>query len=388
LLLVAALVACRGGAPTPPLPKGDVQLSYEVRDAWVGPSFRVTFFDNGIVEFEGIRNCGVPGQHRMRFPSSHFERLRTAFQRANFFNISRLDSSPGGCVDCNVVIVAYRDSQRVHETVDDSRHLARLTRLEQELREAARIVDGFIHPTVEVYQRLLADGWNPSFPDEAGENALTTALGRNPAAALFLLERGAEATRQALQLAALGDADTFWKVAKSRRLDLASAEARELLVQSAGRSTAVMRSLLASGLDPNGASGERRPIDAAVGSGSHERVQALLAAGADPRVSKHVMFVAVDQDDSGMIALMARHGANVDVRDPTGRTPLFVASDSCKYWHVEPLLQAGADPTLSDDRGRSVLRPQTAYGEPKPTEGCRKTLALLADAVKKRQAVR
>jgi ankyrin repeat protein len=322
----------------------------------------------------------------MVIPPGYFERLRAAFQRADFFTISRLDSSPGGCVDCNVFIVAYRDSQRVHETVDNARHLARLTRLEEELRDAALVVDGFIHPTVDVYQRLLADGWNPSFPDEAGENALTTALGRNPAAALFLLERGAEATRQALQMAALGDADTFWKVAKSRRLDLASAEARELLVQSAGRSTAVMRSLLASGLDANGASGERRPIDAAVHSGSQERVHALLAAGADPRISKNVMFAAVDQDDSGMITLIARHGANVDVQDPTGRTPLLVASDSCKYWHVEPLLQAGADPTLTDDRGRSVLQPQTAHGE--PTEGCRKTLALLADAVKKRQAVR
>jgi ankyrin repeat protein len=383
LLLAFALSACHSTSPRKPRPTGETQLSYQVDDAWVGPSFQVHFLDNGIVVFRGTRNCAVPGEQRVLISTTEFAKLKEAFEQADFFSIPRLESGRQQCIDCNVVTVTYRDEQKIHEVVDNARRLPRLTRLEDQLRNAARVVDGLINPTIEVYQRLLAEGWYVNFPDAAGENALTTALGRNPSAALFLLERGAQATRSALRQSASGSAEMFWRVAKSRGLDLKSDEAKEILVLAAGRSTPVMRSLLASGSDPNVVSFERSPIEAAVAAGSHERVKALLDAGANPRKSQRVMFAAVDQNDSGMITVLAQHGANVDARDPTGRTPLIAVSDGCKYWHVAPLLEAGADPTLTDYKGRSVMQPQTAYAEPIPP--CKQTLELLSEALKKRK---
>jgi len=381
LLSAALLAAC--GSDHRPAPRG-VELSYEVGDGFCGncPSYRVDFQENGVVRFLGIRGCAVPGEQSIRIPTVRFTDLRRSFDQADFFSIPRMDVGRYG-VDCTVVTVTYRDDRRIHETVDSCRNLPPLTRLEDRLREAANVVDGFIHPSVEVYQRLLKSGWDVNTIGADGENALTTALMGDQKVVLFLLERGATVSRHALRLAAGGDVEMFSALAKARRLDPRSDEAQDLLSASAGRSTPVMRSLLASGVAPNSPTDGSSALLAAVGSGSRERVEALLAAGADPRSTPRVVFAAVDQDDSSIISLLARHGADVNAREKwTGRTPLMSASDSCKYWHIAPLLHAGADPTLKDNKGRSVLQPETAIA--KPTEACTRTLALLTEAVKKR----
>ncbi len=94
------------------------------------------------------------------------------------------------------------------------------------------------------------------------------------------------------------------------------------------------------------------------------------------------MAAAMYQDDGGMIPLLAEHGADVNAQDRSGRTALMRASDRCKYWLITPLLEAGADPTVKDERGRTALQPETALTT--PTGSCRRSLALLQDAVRKR----
>ncbi len=266
-------VALPSGCATP-RDAGLVTLSFEERPGGCAncPHYRVEF-SPGVVGFFGIAGCGVPGEQVVRVPPSTFTELRKAFDDARFFEIPRI-ADDRMIADAGAVTVSFRDDRRVHETIDMGRESPQLKQLQQRLRAAAQVVDEFIRPSIATYDRLLKSGWDVNIVGTDGENALTTAVARDPSVAGFLLQRGA----------------------------------------TGGLST-------------------------------------------------DAMFAAVEQNDSGLIPLLARYGAQVNARDRSGRTPLMAASDACKYWHIGPLLEAGADPFLADGQGRTALQPQTSIAD-------------------------
>jgi ankyrin repeat protein len=86
--------------------------------------------------------------------------------------------------------------------------------------------------------------------------------------------------------------------------------------------------------------------------------------------------------NSGFITLLAEHGSNVNAQDPSGRTVLMEASDMCRYWHSKALLAAGADPSIADNKGGTVLRPELSTSSYDPN--CKISRELLEAAIKQR----
>lgn len=112
----------------------------------------------------------------------------------------------------------------------------------------------------------------------------------------------------------------------------------------------------------------------AIESGNVDRVAELLAAGADPNATRPSYYTplqdAVEElQPSGevggldVIVLLLRHGALVDGREgPEDATPLLRAVQRNHIEVVRLLLAAGADPNVRDHRGDSPLRMCAAKG--------------------------
>ncbi|MDB4766140.1 ankyrin repeat domain-containing protein [bacterium] len=65
-----------------------------------------------------------------------------------------------------------------------------------------------------------------------------------------------------------------------------------------------------------------------------------------------------------MVEMLVSHGADVNIRNKTGATPLMIhAREPDRYDVLRALLRAGADPTLSDDDGRTALEIATEFGD-------------------------
>ena len=88
-------------------------------------------------------------------------------------------------------------------------------------------------------------------------------------------------------------------------------------------------------------------------------VLALLEAGADLEKSApngNALHLATANDREAIVRALIKEGANVDARSPSiaGYTPLMVA---CKKFYdasVTALLDANADPLMTDFRGNTA----------------------------------
>jgi ankyrin repeat protein len=96
--------------------------------------------------------------------------------------------------------------------------------------------------------------------------------------------------------------------------------------------------------------------------------QLLLDAGADPnfnykRPGLSPLAIAVTKDDRNMIDLLLRHGAEIDVQDSAGQTPLMRAA---QYGHAvasNVLIDAGARVNTADSNSLTALMLASARGQ-------------------------
>ncbi len=102
----------------------------------------------------------------------------------------------------------------------------------------------------------------------------------------------------------------------------------------------------------------QQELSAALMAGSVERVQAALAAGADPDARDASgwtpLMLAVAQRHMQIMEILLAAGADIDAVDEGGRTALIEAAFGGSPEVVRLLLTAGADPDVRDAFGRTA----------------------------------
>ena len=85
----------------------------------------------------------------------------------------------------------------------------------------------------------------------------------------------------------------------------------------------------------------------------------LLARGAEVnalnKAQRTPLQLAAEGDQPEMIRLLARHGTDLKTQDRKGRTPLHRATYQGCAAAAEALLEAGADPTVLNKRGKTAF---------------------------------
>jgi ankyrin repeat protein len=107
---------------------------------------------------------------------------------------------------------------------------------------------------------------------------------------------------------------------------------------------------------------ENTLFKAAIVHGTPDMARACVEMGADPNYmdaeKKEIsLFGAIAPKNTGTLRALIKLGADVNLRDERGCTPLMhaVGEYYCKTPTLNALLEAGADINARDDRGRTVL---------------------------------
>jgi len=181
--------------------------------------------------------------------------------------------------------------------------------------------------------KLLDNGLDVNHVGRDGLTMLTYAVsGQHPGLVRALLARGArpDADHGAAMLQAAGSGDL-----------------------------PILTELLAAGASPNEHAGDmlNTPLIASVSTGKLEVMKLLLQSGADPnarnRLGRTALFTAAAGWSKALNYLIG-HGANVNISDKDGITPLIYASMYGNLTIVGSLLKAGADPDKVDNSGRKA----------------------------------
>ena len=96
----------------------------------------------------------------------------------------------------------------------------------------------------------------------------------------------------------------------------------------------------------------------------------LLAKGADPNIGDNhgvtPLMLATNLGFGAGVSLLVDHGARLNDSDSTGETPLMTAVHRHDLVMMRSLLQAGADPDRTDNSGRSARDYATLEGKDSP----------------------
>lgn len=114
--------------------------------------------------------------------------------------------------------------------------------------------------------------------------------------------------------------------------------------------------LVHAGADVNRADGHQTPFAAAARSGQIAVLEWLNANGAATSLQvEHALLGAAGSDHVGVVRWLANHGANLDVRDVHGWTPVMHAAWQGNADCVLALLSLGANPAIADAQGKTPL---------------------------------
>lgn len=133
------------------------------------------------------------------------------------------------------------------------------------------------------------------------------------------------------------------------------------------------------------------PLHRAVAQGRGGAVAALLTAGAQPdartrfatplHARQTALHLAAAAGHDVLVEALRDAGAEVEVRDARGRSPLWEAARGGHDAAVAAVLNAGADPDARDAGGRTPLHAALMQAEPDgPEDGATGVVARLLDA--------
>ncbi len=108
-------------------------------------------------------------------------------------------------------------------------------------------------------------------------------------------------------------------------------------------------------LDPRDPDGQT-PLDLAILNGRTQAAQALIRAGATFDPSQLLLEAARRKvSDRDVVRLLERHGADMEVRDAQGNTPLLIAAANGNHRLVHYLIEFGADTNARNAAGETAL---------------------------------
>lgn len=119
----------------------------------------------------------------------------------------------------------------------------------------------------------------------------------------------------------------------------------------------VLKMLLKQGvqLEPRDSAG-RTPLELALLNGRTQAAEVLIEAGAAFDPSALLLLIARKNiSDRDVVRFLKRNGADIDIRDPAGNTPLLIAADHGNHRLIHHLLEYGADVNARNDAGESAL---------------------------------
>lgn len=106
--------------------------------------------------------------------------------------------------------------------------------------------------------------------------------------------------------------------------------------------------------------GEEPEIFKVVRANDARQLSYMFDQGADPNakngIDEYLLYVATgNRGGPDVTHVLLDRGADPNVINKTGRTPLHNAASWCTVDSVQLLLDAGADPYIVDDEGRTAL---------------------------------
>jgi len=358
LVSMVGLLTVEGACAKPGFDAPGAQIRY---DAVSGnslslPHFELTIDREGVVRLTCRRYCAASGDVTQRISQTETRAVFAALETSGFFNLPR--TTPSAQIShSNRDLITYRDNRMIHEVVAAGRLQAVVHAIRQTID-----VDGLLRPSVALYRRRLAEGWNINSVDESQLRAIDmAALACDIESVRFLLAHEGVATEQSLfAVTRCSDPALMDELLANRALDPESKEARKLLVWGAeGGHSGVVRVLLNRGFKVDAPDDQKRtPLDVAVGSDKWDVIDLLLSRGANPNATRAdgrpILWTAARSYNNAGIVLLIKYGAKVNAQDATGRTALMYAAEVCHTWNVQALLEAGADPRLTDSEGRAA----------------------------------
>jgi Raf kinase inhibitor-like YbhB/YbcL family protein len=202
----------------------------------------------------------------------------------------------------------------------------------------------------DAVRTLLASRANPNAKDTQGRTALMAAAASGDTSTLeALVAAGGDPTvgdaggsTPLTYAAAEGHAEAL-AVLRKRGLEPG---AGDLTLAAAGCHRDVVRSILADGVNVNGAEGDVVPLLSAAGDNCVEVVQMLLDRGAKvdakDRNGRTALIRASQAGHLEMVRLLLQHGADINIRDESGRTAWTFAAMSGRLDIAELFKQARA----------------------------------------------
>ncbi|MBM4092954.1 MAG: hypothetical protein FJ276_26625, partial [Planctomycetes bacterium] len=134
---------------------------------------------------------------------------------------------------------------------------------------------------------------------------------------------------------------------------------------------ATARELIAAGADVDAYDGDRTPLHCAVIFGSVDVTMVLIDNGAKVeagdlhRLQTPLHFCADRQGHPDIADVLLSHGANIDVLDGNGNTPLYMAAAKGNLPMTEFFLARGANVNSRNHRGETPLDGANSYGHRK-----------------------
>lgn len=339
------------------------------------PSYFVEVRGSGDVIYRGRRNVLITGEHHARISRQEVIRLLEAFRNADYFSLK--DGYSQSVTDNPTYTTAIEfdgHKKSVGDYVGAGAGMPDIvTELEDKIDEVAG-TEKWLHETTQTWPTLVAEHWN--FRADSDENrTLFASVAEHGSAELIqrFIAAGSPAlgvnkdgASPLVNAAEKGDLDLVRRMVNTQAQLPFQLLFRSLRAAAHSGNVDLMEFLISKGADVNGTSDNPNDRDTVlIGAASrckkeaveetlryHPHVNAQDFNG-NSALSRFLSYCPATADIDGIFAVLIAAGANVNLKNEEGQTPIFGACFNERA--VNLLAQVGADLNAKDKLGQTAL---------------------------------